>query len=280
MSGPISLAARAERWIESGEIELPVLDDVALRVYRETHSGELDAEAICELLRRDPVLVGDVLRLANSGFFGGLAEVRNLHHAAVRLGTRQLAALALSAGCKRLYSASGPLFRPRLRKLWCHGSATAAGACWLATRLGHRALADDAFVAGLLHDVGKLLLLRALEDLAERDGAHASARGIDEVLDTLHGERGAWLLERWGVPARIADIARHHEDERFDVANTVLCLVRFVDKVCAREGIGERSGPSIDLESLPEGRILGFSGEMDGPLVEVLRRDVDMPSVP
>ena len=271
MSVPTSLAARVQRCISDGEIEIPVLDAVALRVYREARSGELDAEGICDLLKRDPVLVGEVLRLANSGIFGGLVEVRSLRHAVVRLGTRQLSVLALSAGCKRLYSASGSRFRYRLHKLWRHMSSVGNGAYWLALHSEHRALADDVFVAGLLHDVGKLLVLRALEDMSERDGTNPTEREIDEVLAAVHCAQGAWLLERWGLPEMFLELVYRFEDEPPAVTDIALCLVRYVDRVCALEGIGDEHDPSIELDSLPASALFALSDDARKQLIDVLR---------
>lgn len=274
---PTALSARVRRCIAEGGIELPVLDAVALRVHREARSGELDAAGICALLERDAVLVGEVLRLANAGYFGGLPEVTSLRHAVVRLGTRQLSNLALSAACKRLHSASTPPFRTRLQLLWRHASAAALGARVLAVRSGHRALADDAFVAGLLHDIGKLLLLRALETLAERDGVVPEADEIELVLDASHRAEGARLLERWDLPAALAELVRRLDDEPFDRSDRLLCIVRLVDRACAREGISDRPDRSLALKALPEREVLGVSDDARDALLEAIRAGVAEP---
>jgi len=271
MTDRIPLAKRVTQWISSGEVELPVLDEVALRVYRESRAGLLDAEGICDLLKRDPVLVSDVLRLANSSFFGGLVEVRNLRHAVVRLGTRQLAALALSAGCKRLYRSSGEPFRGRLRELWRHTSAAAAAASWLAGRTPHRKLADEAFVAGLLHDIGKLLILRTLEELSERDGAPPTDEQIDEVIGALHCAQGASLLETWNLPELFPELVRQLEAAPPDTTNAVLCIVRLADRVCRREGLGLEPEAELVLEAMVESETLRVEAETLEELVDMLR---------
>ena len=255
-----------------------MLDGVALRVYRESLAGALDAEGICRIMKRDAVLVGDVLRTANSSFFGGVVEVRNLQHAVVRLGTRRLAALAPSAGTRRLYRASGPPFQRRMRELWRHTSAVAAGSAWLAARAGHRELADEAFVAGLLHDIGKLLLLRALEELAARDGEPPAGTEVDEVLRVEHAAHGARLLERWNLPASFPALVRRLEAEPLDAADPVLCTVRLVDAVCAREGISDVPDPGIELEALAERRALALPDGVLDELVDVLRADFGTPA--
>ena len=273
MTDPTTLAERVTQRLSSGEVELPVLDEVALRVYRESRAGELDAEGICNLMKRDAVLVGDVLRMANSSFFGGLVEVRNLRHAVVRLGTRQLAALALSAATRRLFSASSPPFRRRMRELWRHTAATAAGSGWLAGRAGHRALADEAYVAGLLHDMGKLLLLLAFEGIADADGVPPPDAEMDEVLRTRHTAHGARLLESWDLPQTFPALVRRLEVEPLDASDPVLCIVRLVDRACAREGVSDAPDPEIELEGLAEVAALGLDHGTVAELRRVLRED-------
>lgn len=269
---PFSYAARVERWIASDEIDLPVLDRIALRVYREARSGELDAGEICDLIEEDPALVADVLRMANSSYFAGLAEVHNLRHAVVRLGTGQLASLALSASCRRLYGASSPAFEHRLRDLWSHSTRVALGARWLAPRSGHGPLADNAFVAGLLHDVGRLLLLRAIEDLGERDQVVPSSADVDAVLEELYCSQGAWLLERWKLPEPLPTLVREFADEPVDEDNALLCIVRLVDHACALDADDEldRAQRIHRLHRLPENAAVLLSEEVIDELLEVL----------
>ena len=156
--------------ISSGEVELPVFDDIALQIDREVRENKLDAALICKIIEEDQVLVADLLRMANSSFFSGMSPVSCLKDAAVRLGVRQIASIVFSVSQKRLYSASKGIFKSRLTDLWLHTSAVSLGARWLAANAGYRNLADEAFVAGLLHDIGKLSLLCVLEDLIASDG--------------------------------------------------------------------------------------------------------------
>ena len=269
---PASYAARVERWIAGDAIELPVLDRIALRVYREARMGELDAGGLCDLIGDDPALVADVMRMANSSYYAGLAEVHNLRHAVVRLGTAQLASLALSTGCRRLYGASSPAFEQRLRDLWDHSIRVATGSRWLAPHSGHGALADDAFVAGLLHDVGRLLLLRAIEDLAERDLAVPPSATIDAVLEELYCSQGAWLLERWNLPEPLPTLVRSFADDPVDEDDTLLCIVRLTDHACTLRkdaGLG-RAELIRRLHERPENGALALSEDVLDELLEVL----------
>ena len=254
-----SLVSLIAQRLESGDVDLPVFDNIALRIHREARENRLDADGICRILEEDPALVGEVLRMANSSFFRGLSEVRNLRDAAVRLGVKQIAAITMSISQKRMYSASKGPFKARLVQLWRHASAVSLCARWLAVRVGSRNLADEAFVAGLLHDVGKMSLLRIIEDIAADGEVRLTNEIVAVALERLYCEHGARLLELWNLPESFQHIVLHQADETLDDSNVTLCIVRLADKACALEGASDLPDDSIVLETLPESVALGLS---------------------
>ena len=246
--------------ISSGEVELPVFDDIALQIDREVRENKLDAALICKIIEEDQVLVSDLLRMANSSFFSGMSPVSCLKDAAVRLGVRQIASIVFSVSQKRLYSASKGVFKSRLTDLWVHTSAVSMGARWLAANAGYRNLADEAFVAGLLHDIGKLSLLCVLEDLIVSDGLQLSDEEVNSVLSQMHCEHGATLLTQWNIPESFKTIVLQQNDEKPDLHNALLCMIRLVDRACILEGIADMHFDDVgDLESMPEVRALSLT---------------------
>jgi HD-like signal output (HDOD) protein len=274
MNDKQSLISLINERLESGNVELPVFDDIALRIHREVRENKLDADGLCKILEEDPVLVSELLRMANSSFFAGLSPVSNLREAAVRLGLKQVAAIVLSVSQKRMYSASNGPFKSRLTRLWLHSSAVSIGARWLATNAGYRNLADEAFVAGLLHDVGKLSLLCIIEDLIVKEEMNLTDEIVNMTLKQLYCQHGARLLDIWNLPESFKYIILHLDDETFDDSNVILCMVRLVDKACILEDITDMPGvePS-NLESLPEAQALGLS-EIDLAELRLVLEDV------
>lgn len=253
MSNQQELIELINQRISSGEVELPVFDDIALLIDREVRENKLDAEQICKILEEDQVMVADLLRMANSSFFTGMSPVNCLKDAAVRLGVRQIAAIVFSVSQKRLYSASNGVFKSRLVDLWRHTSAVSMGTRWLAANAGYRKRADEAFVAGLLHDIGKLSLLCVLEDLIAEKGLELSDEEVNCLLLKMHCEHGAMLLTRWNIPDSFKTIVLQQNDEKPDLCNELLCMIRLVDKVCILEGFSDMHFDEvIDLESMPE----------------------------
>ncbi len=260
MSQQRELTVLINRKIDSGEVELPVFDDIALRINREVNENRLDAEHICKIIEEDQVLVADLLRMANSSFFSGLSSVSSLREAAVRLGIRQIASIVFSVSQKRLYSASRGMFKARLTQLWQHTSAVSIGARWLAANSGYRNLADESFVAGLLHDIGKLSLLCALEDIISSEGLELSDEVVNNILQDMHSEHGAQLLTLWNLPESYKTIVLHLDDEACDPHNVVLCMIRLVDKACVLEDINDMpTDEVVILENMPEVAALSLS---------------------
>lgn len=260
MSEQHSLVSLINARLESGDVELPVFDDIAIRVNREVRENKLDADGMCKILEEDPVLVSELLRMANSSFFAGLSPVSSLREAAVRLGVKQIASIVFSVSQKRMYSASKGPFKARLTQLWLHASAVSIGARWLAKNAGYRNLSDEAFVAGLLHDVGKLSLLCIIENLVQNEDMVLNDEIVDMTLKQLYCSHGARLLEMWNLPESYQAIVLHQDDEELDESNVILCMVRLVDKACVLEGVSDMPfAEPCNLESLPETVALGLS---------------------
>ena len=212
MSNQESLVSLINQKLESADLELPVFDDIAVRLHKGVRENTLNAEEMCSLLEEDPALVSEVLRMSNSSFFSGLTEIRSLKDAAVRLGTKQVAAIVFSVSQKRLYSQSKGLFKGRLHELWQHANAVSSGARWVANTIGYRSISDEAFIAGLLHDVGKLSLLSIIEDLIASKELSLSDEIIDMTLNELYCEHGAKLLELWNLPEFFQQVVLHQAD--------------------------------------------------------------------
>src|SRR4030095_14589506 len=110
-------------------------------------------------------------------------------------------------------------------------ASCAMGTKWLAERLGYRAMAQEAVLAGLLHDIGKLFLLKVLENIhtAGKYNLNLSKPVVSEVLESMHTLQGALLLEQWNLPELYCEVARTHHQEEYDANNAILAMVRLVN---------------------------------------------------
>lgn len=256
-------------------VTLPVFSDVARQIQAAAEADSYDLGAIERAIDSDPALAAEVLRAANSAFFGGLVQVSSVRTAIMRLGFKQITNLAFLATEKNRYVAKDPRLSDLMRTLWHHASACALASEWLAKKLRFRDFAEEAFLGGLMHDIGKLYLMRVLDEMiADEPGAEvASFDLLQEVLDQAHGEQGYRLLESWNLPAIYLTIVRDHHTATVDTSNVPLLMVRLANHACNRAGIGLRVDPSIVLAGTAEAHALGLS-EVALAELEIILEDV------
>lgn len=206
--------SRTPRFIEdvaAGRVELPVIPAVVQQLMNALRNPDVDARQITQALARDPVLTSKVLRLANSSFFGGQRSMSSIDAAVGLIGTAALNRLVVACGVS---SAFGDVAGIDLHLFWRDARVAGNAAHKLAPRTG--ADADEAYLCGLLHAVGHLILCRSYPEVAQamfagfepvRGGELAAiemeAFGID------HPTVGALWVESIKFPQAVADTVGH-----------------------------------------------------------------------
>jgi len=275
MSDERSLLEQALAFAEERQITLPVFSDVAQKVQQASREERYDIEEMERAIESDPALVAEVLRAANSAFFGGLSEVTSIRTAILRLGLQRVVNLVFLASEKSRYSAHHPEIAGLMRELWHHASACALAADWIARKARFPQHGEVVFIGALVHDIGKLFLLRVLDEMA-REPQHAGAVSpelIREVLDNAHAEVGHRLLVSWHLPEIYQTIVRDHHGATPDPANIPLQIVRLANKACNKVGIGLRLQPELVLGAAREVAALGLS-EIATAELEIILEDV------
>lgn len=194
--------------------KLPPVPSVYARLTRRLDDPSVSVFELGRILSDDPALSAQVLRIANSAYFAHGYTVSQITAAAARLGTRLLRSLVLTAEVYNRLPIS-PFMVERLEELQQHSSLVARIACSLEPGAPWK---DDAFSAGLLHDVGKLVLATHEPDVhaaivleAERNGSWHHLVEM-ERLGAHHATLGACLLGMWGLPSAILDAVQGHHD--------------------------------------------------------------------
>lgn len=260
--------------IGSGLLSLPVCPDVAERVRSAVRRAAPEPAVLALLADRDPALACHLFRAANSAFYQGLPKVLTSTEAITRLGTTRTAELfehACAADGNR--PARSPL-AGYLEPLWQHCLGCALGARWLAIRCGYPALADRVHLAGLLHDIGKLLLLAALEPVAgdRQTAALLGSRLIEEILQSMHVAAGLRLAAEWHLPAPCADVIGRHHDAAGGRQEPTLALVMLANQACCKLGLGGAGEPGLLLPATAEAQFLGI-GEIALAECEIMLED-------
>lgn len=198
---------------------LPSFPPVAMRLVRLVSNEDADVEAVAEIVRSDPALSAELLRRANSAFYGLSRQIDTVEQALVVISFADARRIALAFAGRRFGGRA--LSLPELRQCWRHSLACAAIAEELAKDSGFAP--ERAYTAGLMHDLGRLGLLAARgDDYAELIREASAAGPIEDSIYFLDRERdvfgfdhcaaGQWLIERWDMPVELRVVAGRHHD--------------------------------------------------------------------
>jgi HD-like signal output (HDOD) protein len=202
---------------------LPAVPGVFAELTRRLEDPSVSVFELGEIVSEDPALAAQVLRFANSAYFGRDQSVSSLTDATARLGTRVLRSLVLTAEVYHRFPVP-PALTPMLEAQQRHASLVARIASSLEPRGQWK---DDAFTAGLLHDVGKLVFVARLPDtyLELLADAEESGREVYEMeiaqFGVHHGTLGACLLGMWGLPSHVVEAVQAHHDISFEIPHAL-----------------------------------------------------------
>lgn len=220
--------------------QLPLLPSVLLRVLSLDPSQEDFFDAILDVAEQDPTFAVRVIRLANAPTSAPVRPITTVKQAVVRLGARECATLATALAVARVFIPA----TPGQKDLWRHALQVAVAARTIAALTATQKFApDQAYLAGLLHDIGRFVMFEgATEDLGRVDETHWTTP--QQLLDTEHQllgydhvQLGAMVCERWGLPAMITELVQlHHvyalpDPQRHMAIGQLIRIVQMADLV-------------------------------------------------
>jgi HD-like signal output (HDOD) protein len=241
---PISLTIR--RLLSIQPIDLPVFHPIALKLIHLLSDFNFTIDELANTANDDQALAGQILKMANSSSNIGRVKVETIKEALIRLGAHHVSNLSMAASQAALHASNNSTVNAVMKELWFHSHACAVGCRWVAMNTGYRALSEQCYLAGLLHDVGKLYLIKALERITNAGVAQAALeRGLLlEIFDELHIEQGNRLMEHWNMPSIYRTAVDRHSSVHFDPNDIVLVIVRLYPypwlKLRHRAGPGAR----------------------------------------
>ena len=241
-------------------LQLPLFHPVALKLQNVLQKEDYKIEEIVNLIMRDQALASQILRLANSAFFSGLTKVATIQEAVLRLGAKQVANLAMIANQEENYTIEVPELRAFAQSLWKHAMGCALGGKWLAEKAGYRGIVQEAFLGGLLHDIGKLFIIKVLEKLMVTGKLKhdLSNQFMIEIMGSMHCQSGFSLMQKWNLPDSYCIIARDHHLDDYQGGDVLLSIVRLVDAACSKIGLGLIHDPTLVLAATTEAQKLGI----------------------
>ncbi|PHS68907.1 MAG: phosphohydrolase [Methylophaga sp.] len=201
------------------------------------------ADDISAVINTDPALATRLLKVVNSPFYGFPSQISTISRAITIIGTRELIHLVLATSVINAFSGI-PSSLINMTEFWRHSLATAVAAKYLAKACGHRAT-EQFFIAGLLHNIGSLILYQSVPELA-REAINSSQFGNgviyeaeQRVLGFNHTHVGQELIKAWRLPKSLEEAARYHHDpssaEEFAVE---VAVVHIADILCSAAQLG------------------------------------------
>ena len=242
---------------EGKNITLPTLPRIRKK-FRELITTGAVSQRIADLLKKDVAISANLIKMSNSAYYRGFVQNNSLEQAISRIGVAATEQVVTDLTGRDFIAMKTKKYRILIEKVWKH-SIACAYASEITTQILKLELAADPFSMGLLHDIGKLVLLQIIADMEHKgkfNGGIPSAQLVD-VISALHGAFGAKLLEKWKYADSYIVCASNHEDRGVDkdkeqqtnLANELL-IVRFSNLTAKSMGysLGEKDYSDLTLE--------------------------------
>ena len=219
------------------------LPDIAMRVIEVVCAPDTGVADLRVIVESDPSLVARILRTANSSAYGLSTRVDNIHRAIALLGFNAVKDLAVTASIAQIFKDKTNIGTYNRAALWKHLVCVAVGARMIASRSGIQQF-DEAYMCGLLHDIGIVLLdqhnhkgfVQVLEAVSADEPTMATER---RILGFDHTQLGSEVSKKWGFPESVLQTIRHHHDtSRCDEAvRPIAQAVEVANFFCTKKNI-------------------------------------------
>jgi putative nucleotidyltransferase with HDIG domain len=248
---PTQVVAAAVREVS----QIATLPEITLKIVELVENPSSTAQGLHQVISNDPALCSRILKVVNSSFYGMPGQIASINRAIVLLGLNAVKNIAISASLAKLFKGGQLCPAFGARDLWKHSIASAT-ACKMVADAGKLGLPDEAFLAGLMHDIGLMVemqhdrakLIEVINRLnVASDGTPAGDMlAVErEVFGATHQEFGKGLCEKWKFPKNLINVCGHHHDPKVlpDGQRTLSTVVYVADRLVA----GTNNGFRLDI---------------------------------
>ncbi len=232
--------------------DLPPMPKVMLKIQKLLLDPNSNAEEIAGYIETDQALAAKVLKMANSPYYGMSGKVSSIQHAAVILGFKIIGELTTMAGFSHLMGKKLPGYGYKSDELWKHSLAVALGAKIIAEKIKPE-LSSEALTAGLIHDMGKLILdpyvlenRDAFDKLIE-DENHTFLSAEKHVLGYDHAEIASEICDHWKFPESLAQAIKYHHNPSLSNENEMAFILHLADYIAVLSGSGYDIDEILDI---------------------------------
>ncbi|MBA4038883.1 MAG: hypothetical protein C0468_00875 [Planctomyces sp.] len=225
---------------------IATLPEITMRIIQLVEDPTSTAQDLHNIIAKDPALCTRILKVVNSAFYGLPGQIGSINRAIVLLGLNAVKNIAIAASLSKLFKGGQLTPNFSAKDLWVHSVAVAAGTKMLADRL-KLGLSDEAFLAGLIHDIGIMVelqydrnkLVEVVERCAPEPDSTAPASDFLatelQVFGATHQDFGTALCDKWKFPRSFAFVTGHHHAplELAPETRLLTCLVHVADRLAA-----------------------------------------------
>jgi putative nucleotidyltransferase with HDIG domain len=224
---------------------IATLPEVTMRIIKTVEDPKSSATQLHKIVAHDPALVTRILKVVNSSFYGLPGQIASIERAIVLLGLNAVKNIAVAASLGQLFRGVKLCDGFTAKDLWTHCVAVACASREIAKSM-HVTFVDEAFLAGMIHDIGLLVSLQTAPEQLQRVCAEVRKGNLDfcqterAITGVDHQMLGAGLAEMWKFPKACQMVARHHHDpvnipEEFRL---LVGIVYMADTICCQQGLG------------------------------------------
>ncbi|MBZ0173386.1 MAG: HDOD domain-containing protein [Phycisphaerales bacterium] len=227
---------------------IATLPEITMQIINLVEDTSSTAQDLQNVISNDPALCARILKVVNSSFYGLPGQVSSINRAIVMLGLNAVKNIAIAASLAKLFRGGDLTPRFSAKMLWSHSNAVAIGSKIIADEL-NLGLGDEAYLAGLMHDIGIMLEMQydrnQLIDVVSRTGPDSDGVPANDMLEVelgvfgaTHEEFGRGLCSQWKFPASFAAVCGHHHNPLTapEEHRRLVSLVTVADRVAATLG--------------------------------------------
>lgn len=275
MEANLSLKDIIEQELSREEIDLPMVDTMAVNLGNLLNKEDVGFDELAKLIEKDPALTAKVMNLANSVFYAGLVKVKNVDRAIARVGLLAIRSFLMTVSMKSVFKGGGAHFEERFKLNWQHSLGCAVCCKRIAEHIKLRSIAEDAYMLGLLHDIGTISIFNALAKLIQKQNGPGdlSDNLVNEIIGSFHASVGAKVLARLNFDERFCRIIEQHHnpDDYPDKDDPLFNILTVANNLLKKIGLAFDPDPHTSIISLPSSSKLG----LDPMFVAMLEVDLE-----
>jgi len=231
---------------------IATLPEITMKIVELVEDPKSTAQDLHKVIANDPALCSRILKVVNSSFYGLPGQIGSINRAIVMLGLNAVKNIAIAASLSKLFRGGELTTNFSAKDLWTHSNITAAAAKMVANTL-KLGLSDEAFLAGLIHDIGFMVEMQfdrnRLIEVFRRVGADSAGVPANDMLEAelavyeaTHQDFGSGLCEKWKFPKSFTLVTGYHHRpmELASESRTLSCIVYVADRLAADTGEGFR----------------------------------------